>query len=218
MNIIDDNAKRVWDYMLLEHELKLCDAIFVLGSRDDRVAEYAAQLFLDGYGKWLIISGGAGPRNTKVLDQWDATTEAEHFGNIARQMGVPDDRLLLETEALNTGDNIENTQRLLSERELAFSSLLLVQKPYMERRTFATIAKQWQGPLPELVVSSPPIAFSDYCVGDQPKDVVINVMVGDMQRILEYPKQGFQIEQDIPADVWQAYEALVAAGYDQYVI
>ena len=43
-------------------------------------------------------------------------------------------------------------------------------------------------------------------------------MVSDLQRIKEYPAVGFQIEQTIPADVWAAYEALVAMGYRQHLL
>jgi hypothetical protein len=49
-------------------------------------------------------------------------------------------------------------------------------------------------------------------------DDVISIMVGDLQRIREYPARGFQIAQEIPAEVWQAYEELVRAGYDRHLI
>ena len=51
-----------------------------------------------------------------------------------------------------------------------------------------------------------------------PLEKVINIMVGDMQRIKIYPEKGFQIFQEIPGDVWQAYEKLVASGYDMDLI
>jgi hypothetical protein len=41
---------------------------------------------------------------------------------------------------------------------------------------------------------------------------------GDLQRIKLYPERGFQIAQDIPEDVWSAYEQLVHAGYDKFLI
>src|SRR5262249_51757135 len=47
---------------------------------------------------------------------------------------------------------------------------------------------------------------------------VINIMVGDLQRIRIYPGRGFQIEQDIPDDVWQAFEKLIELGYDKHLI
>jgi hypothetical protein len=43
-------------------------------------------------------------------------------------------------------------------------------------------------------------------------------MVGDLQRIREYPARGFQVPQVIPEDVWAAYEALVAAGFDRHLV
>jgi hypothetical protein len=43
-------------------------------------------------------------------------------------------------------------------------------------------------------------------------------MVGDLQRIKLYPARGWQIEQDIPDEVWQAFERFVRAGYDKYLI
>ena len=43
-------------------------------------------------------------------------------------------------------------------------------------------------------------------------------MVGDLQRVKLYADKGFQIHQDIPRDVWDAFEALVAAGYDSRLV
>ncbi len=43
-------------------------------------------------------------------------------------------------------------------------------------------------------------------------------MVGGLQRIKEYPKLGFQIERDIPTEVWAAYEELVKLDYDKRLI
>ena len=47
---------------------------------------------------------------------------------------------------------------------------------------------------------------------------VINIMVGDLQRIRLYPALGFQIPQVIPERVWAAYEALVHAGYSERLV
>jgi hypothetical protein len=33
-----------------------------------------------------------------------------------------------------------------------------------------------------------------------------------------YPDRGFQIPQDIPDDVWEAFEKAVEAGYDKHLI
>lgn len=43
-------------------------------------------------------------------------------------------------------------------------------------------------------------------------------MVGNLQRIIEYPKLGFQIYQPVLRKVLQAYAALVSLGYDKRLI
>ncbi|MEM7033000.1 MAG: YdcF family protein, partial [Chloroflexota bacterium] len=70
----------------------------------------------------------------------------------------------------------------------------------------------------DAVVTSPQISFSDYPTADIAMDDVINIMLGDLQRIPLYYEKGFQTYQPVPEDVWQAYEALVEAGYDNNLI
>jgi len=81
----------------------------------------------------------------------------------------------------------------------------------MERRTYATFKKVW--PEKEAIVTSPRISFLDYPNEEIPLERVIHIMVGDLQRIRLYPERGFQIEQPIPDDVWDAFERLVALGF-----
>ncbi len=46
----------------------------------------------------------------------------------------------------------------------------------------------------------------------------IVTLVGDLQRVIEYPKLGFAIAQDVPEDVYAAFKALVAAGFDSRLL
>ncbi|HWI60139.1 MAG TPA: YdcF family protein, partial [Bacillota bacterium] len=41
---------------------------------------------------------------------------------------------------------------------------------------------------------------------------------GDLQRILIYPERGFMIPQEVPANVREAFDVLVAAGYRQHLL
>jgi len=43
-------------------------------------------------------------------------------------------------------------------------------------------------------------------------------MVGDLQRIKAYPEKGYQIEQEIPIEVWEANQQLIALGYDKRIL
>jgi hypothetical protein len=49
-------------------------------------------------------------------------------------------------------------------------------------------------------------------------DRVINMLVGDTQRITEYARRGFAIEQDMPDNVVEAFRRLVEAGYTSRLI
>ncbi|MEK7063079.1 MAG: YdcF family protein [Patescibacteria group bacterium] len=206
----DADAKLIWDYMLMHHELKPADAIFGLGTNDTRVAERAAELYLQGLAPRVIFSGGNGKGS--IFDR----PEAEVFAEVAIKLGVPAESILMETKAANTGQNIMFTKALLKENGIQANSFILVQKPYMERRTYATFRKQW--PEATCVVTSPNIAYEDFAKSWHYTDRWIDVMVGDLQRIKDYPALGFQTEQEIPPEVLAAYERLVAQGYTKYIL
>jgi uncharacterized SAM-binding protein YcdF (DUF218 family) len=209
-------AERLWHYHQLHHEVVPADVILVLCSHDIVVAERGADLFLQGIAPLLVFSGGSGKITSRFFDQ----AEAELFARIAVARGVPASAILTESRSTNTGENVAFTRALFDERGLAPERFLLVQKPYMERRAYATFEKVWPGK--QLRVTSPRVAFRDYLERGTHEELsredVVSIMVGDLQRIREYPARGFQVPQEIPADVWAAYEALVAAGFDRFLV
>lgn len=209
-NKINVLAKIIWEYMLMRQELHPMEAIFVLGSNDIRVAERAADLYLEGFGKYVICSGGNGKASQFSV------SEAEMFSEIIIKRGVPKEFVIKEPKSTNTGENVLFVKKLLSEKGLTFNSFILVQKPYMERRTYATFRKQW--PEPECLVTSPLITYEEYAKDNEFKKRFINVMVGDLLRIKEYPKLGFQIEQKIPEAVWNAAQELLSLGFNKYIL
>lgn len=143
-------------------------------------------------------------------------TEADLFATIALDKGVPREAIFIENKSTNTGENILFTQRLLHDKGLDPKSFIVVQKPYMERRSYATFRKHW--PEKKLFVTSPQLSFEDYPNNEIPPERVINIMVGDLQRIKIYPEKGFQIPQEIPAGVWRAWERLVEMGFDGHLV
>ncbi|MET0299945.1 MAG: YdcF family protein, partial [Flavitalea sp.] len=175
-------------------------------------ADRAAELYLAGFAPLLVFSGGLGNFTKEVWTR----SEADLFADIAIKAGVPETAILRENKSTNTGENIIFTQKLLASKNLDPRSFIVVQKPYMERRSFATFKKHW--PHKELMVTSPQISFENYSTEEIPLERVINIMAGDLQRIRYYPAKGFQVEQEIPTEVWRAFEELVAAGYDSHLM
>lgn len=209
-------VERIWRYHHLDHQLFRADAILVLCSHDQVVAVRGAELFLDGWAPLLIFSGGLGVITRRIWRE----PEADQFARIAIGLGVPPERILIENRSTNTGENVLFTRRMLAERRLDPRTFIVVQKPYMERRSYATFRKVW--PEKELCVTSPRVSLDEYLGRNAhdslSSDDVIGIMVGDLQRMQLYPAKGFQIHQDIPDDVRHAYEELVKAGYDKYLI
>ncbi len=211
MSIAED-ARTVWDYQHVNDTVAPADCIIVLGSHDTRVAERGAQLFLDGYAPLVVFSGHLGALTSGVWTR----SEAEIFADVAAEMGVPRERMLLETRATHTGENVLFTRRLLGERGLAVASAIAVQKPYMERRTLATFRQCW--PELQVAVTSPQIDFESYPNHQISRDDVIHIMLGDLQRLSLYAQKGWSAPQEIPAEVKAAYDRLVAAGYTRRLI
>jgi len=209
-------AEQIWRYHLMNHRLEKADAILVLCSHDKRVAERGAELLLEGWAPLLIFSGGLG---TITSEMW-TEAEADQFASIAVDLGVAKEKILIENKSTNTGENVLFTRRLLAEKQLDPEKFIVVQKPYMERRAYATFRKFW--PEKMVLVTSPQVSFeqylSEYTNEGLTSDDVISIMVGDLQRIKLYPEKGFQIHQEIPNEIWNAYEELVRIGYDRYLI
>jgi uncharacterized SAM-binding protein YcdF (DUF218 family) len=200
----------------MKHQVAQADAILVLCSHDERVAERGAQLFLEGWAPLIIFSGGRGEITKKLWDE----PEAVRFARIAMSMNVRRENILVEPNSTNTGENVQFTRRLLEERGLDPRKFIVVQKPYMERRAFATFRRYW--PEKEVVVTSPQVSLREYLAEYSNSSLsasdVVGIMVGDLQRIKLYPTFGYQIAQEIPDEVWSAFEGLVRAGYDKYLI
>lgn len=205
-----DLAQTLWDYHVIGGVTRPCDLIFLLCSDDLRVADRAAELHAQGIAPRIAISGGVGILTRGLFP----ASEAEAFAGRLAGLGVPASALILETAATNTGENVLFTRRLLGRLGIAVRSAVCVQKPFMERRTLATVAKLW----PELSasVTSPRVGFADWCAGAADADRVISTMVGDLQRIIAYPARGYQIPQEVPAAVLAAMQELIRLGFDRH--
>jgi len=209
---IDDLARILWDYMRLGHDPAPADVILVLGSNDVRVGEHGARLFLRGLAPVMVCSGNVGRLTAGTFEK----SEAETFADAAVRMGVPREAILLERASANTGENIDFSRALLAARGLRPSRVILVQKPYMERRAWATFKRRW--PEPALQVTSPPIPYDQYPTPQIPRELVIDILVGDVQRVKVYADRGFQVPQPMPDEVWAAWTELVARGYTGHLV
>jgi uncharacterized SAM-binding protein YcdF (DUF218 family) len=201
------DVETLWSYHDLRHELRPCEVGIGLGGYDLGVPDVAADLFQRRMFPFVVFTGGNSPTTVRRFPRG----EAVHYGEYAVEHGVPPHVILLETRATNTLENIAFTRDLLAGRRIRPRSVLIISRPYQRRRAYATCRKVW--PEVEVVCAARPLPLDDYVetVGDAKR--VIDMIVGDTQRIDLYARRGFAIAQEMPARVRTAYGRLVEAGY-----
>lgn len=211
MSVMDD-AQILWDYHQMHHEPRNTDIAIGLGSHDIGVAEHTADLYRQSRFPLIVFTGANAATTVEVFPRG----EAVHYAERAEQLGVPDTAIVLEEHARNTGENFTLTRALLNREGIHPKSATVISRPYQQRRAYATCQKIW----PELDVtcSSRPQSLTDYIDSIGDKDRVLNMLVGDTQRIWVYADQGFAAPQPVPADVMASFEHLVATGYTQRLI
>ncbi|PYE86368.1 YdcF family protein [Phyllobacterium leguminum] len=205
---IHDAARALWNYHLVHDELRPADAIIGLGSYDLRVAKHSAALFHAGLAPLLVFTGKSGNWTEGLYEK----SEADVFADVAIAWGVPATAIKIEPQATNIGENIRFSRMLLGN---SVQSVIIVTKPQTQRRALATVARQW--PEVEAFVTAPPTSFEEQPTAAYPFEKLVNEMVGDVKRILDYPAKGYQVPQGMPPEVMSAYDFLVEHGFDQHL-
>jgi uncharacterized SAM-binding protein YcdF (DUF218 family) len=201
------DARTIWDYHLMHHQLGPVDVGVGLGSHDLGVATFAAKLYHEQLFPMIVFTGASSRTTAARFPRGEAVHYREH----AIELGVPSDAIRVETRATNTGENITLTRDLLEATDTPVEAVLLISKPYMERRAFATCQKVW--PDVRAICASEPIGFDEYLASIGDTKLVLDMLVGDLQRVMEYPALGFAVEQDIPDHVEAVYHRLISVGY-----
>jgi uncharacterized SAM-binding protein YcdF (DUF218 family) len=208
-------ARVVWDYHQLHQEPVAGDLIIAFGTNDLRVAEFAADLYFRGYGAKLVCTGGVAHEGDLLATGWQKT-EAEMFAAVAESRGVPRERILLEQHSTNTAENIRFTRALLARCGIRPASVVIAVKPFMQRRVWATLAVEWPG-MPA-TLASPQMALEEYFTADLEPEKVVNIMMGDLQRLRIYGKRKWSAPQELPQEVATAYHRLVELGFTRHLL
>lgn len=201
---LHEAAEVLWRYHCIYDRLEPCDAIIGLGSYDLRVADRCAELFAQGYAERVVFTGASGNWTQGLY----SGSEAAVFADRAADLGVPRDAMILEETATNIGENIVRCSNILGRRA---RSVILVTKPQTQRRCHATAKLRW--PEATTMTTAPLHGFLEQPRGEFGLDHLINEMVGDLHRILTYPKAGFQVPQDVPDQVLKLQNLLISSGF-----
>ncbi|MBF9068186.1 YdcF family protein [Streptacidiphilus fuscans] len=206
------DAQLIWDFHQMHHEVRPCDVVIGLGSHDLGVADTAADLFERGMAPLIVFTGGNSPTTRERMPRGEAT----HYLERALELGVPRGAVLVEPHAANTAENFRFSRAVLEEAGVKVSSALLVTKPYEEKRAYATACKEW--PEVEFFCASTSMTLESYANSIGDARMVIDMLVGALQRLRIYPDQGFMIRMPVPDDVVAAYQRLCREGFTRRLV
>jgi hypothetical protein len=118
-----------------------CDVIFVFGGSHPGLWETAARAFHKGLGREIIATGGCKPDALRHITwTYGNMPEAEVIARNLERLGVPGERIILETRSTNTYENVCNALALFPFDEV--SSVLAVCKSYAVGRQTRTLRAQ----------------------------------------------------------------------------
>ena len=197
-----NNARILWNFMVIKLPVEPADVILCLGSHDTNVAIRAAELFKQGIAPYIFVSGGKG----KITSKTFPSSEAEIFSSIMENAGVPWGKIIRENWSTNIGENLQNSKVIIKDRLPYVKSVCVVTKPPAERRVLAAFEKQmsdFSG-----YVTSPRLSFnwyvSNFYKTQEEVDEMINMLVSD------------QVKVDVPNKMYQLADTLKQEGYNKY--
>ena len=215
MNLSEQNWRDleiIWDFLDIKQTLPDKADVGIVGGEGNLTdaADRAAELYKEGTIPLIVVSGFSNP----YLDGTRA--EAELLDEALQERGVPEDFIIKEPNATNTAENMTNSIKLLEERGIKPTKVILIYKPYMTRRSYATALAHWPNPQPEIYATSIKSSMHDFYEYDKSiyggDGRMITLMLGDYERVKEYPKHGWMVEQEIPPGVEAAYNRLKEDG------
>lgn len=202
----------LWDFHQMHHQLRPADVGIGLGSHDPTVPQVAVDLFVRGMFPYVVFTGANAPTTVERYPRG----EAVHYGEYAVEHGIPAELVLLEKRATTTPENILLTRQLLTEYGREPRSAVVMSRPYQQRRAYAICQKLW--PEIDVTCASTTLPLNEYVtlIGDA--DRVINMMVGDVQRLVLDGNSGYAVPMEVPTPVEDAQSRLISAGYTSRLI
>ncbi len=203
-----EKSAELWNYMSSFDSQEKCDAIVVCCSYDLRVCDHACNLIKAGLSETLVLSGSTGNWTKHI---W-SIPEAIIFRDRALSNGIDEKNIIIEKKATNFGENITFSKALLPSVKV----VTFVSKPSALLRVKLTAEAQW----PEITsyVSCPSIEFPHEISNVVGILGVINEMVGDIERVQQYPTLGFQVPHQLPKNILNAWGYLIDQGFTEHLM
>ena len=132
----------ITNFIFVEDKPQKVDAIFLPGGSHPEQPEYAAELYLKGYAKWLVPSGGVsvkrdkwpGVRSKADIYNGDYQSDCDFFTDVFIKNGVPSDVIVGEDKSGHTRDNAFFSRMAVDEKGVEIKTAIIVCKAFHARR------------------------------------------------------------------------------------
>ena len=132
----------ITNFIFVEDKPQKVDAIFLPGGSHPEQPEYAAKLYLKGYAKWLVPSGGVsvkrdkwpGVRSKADIYNGDYQSDCEFFTDVFVKNGVPADVIVGEDKSGHTRDNAFLSRMVVYEKGIEIKTAIIVCKAFHAHR------------------------------------------------------------------------------------
>ncbi len=132
----------ITNFIFVSDEPEKVDAIFLPCGSHPEQPEYAAELYHQGYAKWLIPSGGIsvkadkwnGVRSKADIYNGNYQSDCEFFTDVLLKNGVSASAIIGEDKSGHTRDNAFLSRKVVDERGVDIKTALIVCKAFHARR------------------------------------------------------------------------------------
>ncbi|EKQ51718.1 MULTISPECIES: YdcF family protein [unclassified Clostridium] len=217
-----------------EYGIKKVDILVLLGNSIPYTIECTAEAIRNNLCDKILINGGIGHstellrkqiRNNNNFNFIDVDNKAEadiFFEIMTKFYNIEPNKIIVENKSTNCGDNALKAVKLLEELNINYSSLLLIQDPTMQLRTYASFLKYIDYKKTKIINYAPfiPIINNDLKLINSDVDGIWNeeryfqLIMGEIPRLKddEYgygPKgKNFIAHIDIPVEIEKCYKEL----------
>ncbi len=214
---IEKELETIWNYMVLNEPIKKSDLIIGCGCQSLTIPITCANLYKQGFADKIIFAGGLG----KITKNSFKKPEAEIYKEIAMKEGIPEEKIWIENKSTNTGDNFRFSKQIIEKENWEIRKILIVHNRFSERRTLSSAKAIIKGK--ELHITSANVSFKEFMERLQNREEnriikIISSIVGDIQRMIIFPQFGWQIKQDVPQEVIEAYKKLKNMGFNEFIM
>ncbi|WP_160688080.1 YdcF family protein [Clostridium sp. C2-6-12] len=224
--------------------IKKVDILVLLGNSITHTIKCASYAYENNLCDRILINGGIG-HSTEILRhqvrkderynyiQVDNRAEADIFFDIITKIyKVPENKIIVENQSTNCGDNALKAVKLLSELQISYNSLLLIQDPTMQLRTHASFKKHIKNEKVKIINYAPFIPEVDDDLKLINRDVegiweekrFLELIMGEIPRLKDdvngYGPCGknFIAHVEVPSEIEEYYNRLkvLIVEYDLY--